>query len=111
MGFKVVREVGANGLSDLPHQLVWGGVGTRMDADTTTFLRRWSNMRRPDTQLSDRMAEDHSGKLAADLHIKFNVVCRIITRHVRLDLRQSITELHQPKTKETVAKVFNVVTY
>jgi hypothetical protein len=42
MGFKVVREVGANGISDLPHQLVWGGVGTRMDADTVSFLRRWS---------------------------------------------------------------------
>lgn len=43
MSFEVVREVGGNGLSDLPHQLVWGGVGTRMDADISAFLRRWSN--------------------------------------------------------------------
>lgn len=42
MGFVAVREVGGNGLPDLPHQLVWGGVGTRMDADIGSFLQRWS---------------------------------------------------------------------
>jgi hypothetical protein len=32
-GFKVVARVGGSSLSDLPHLLVWGGVGARMDAD------------------------------------------------------------------------------
>jgi len=38
LGFKVVREV-TGGLGDLPHMLVWGGVGTRMDAGVDDFLR------------------------------------------------------------------------
>ncbi|KAG2496074.1 hypothetical protein HYH03_005993 [Edaphochlamys debaryana] len=41
-GFKPVRTVGGNGLSDLPHLLVWGGEGTRMDADIRAMLRRWT---------------------------------------------------------------------
>ncbi|GAX79491.1 hypothetical protein CEUSTIGMA_g6932.t1 [Chlamydomonas eustigma] len=41
-GFKPVRTVGGNGLSDLPHMLVWGGEGTRMDADINTMLRKWT---------------------------------------------------------------------
>lgn len=42
MGFETVVEVGGRGLRDVPHLLVWGGVGTRMDVDTTAFLARWS---------------------------------------------------------------------
>jgi hypothetical protein len=38
LGFKPVREV-TGGLADLPHMLVWGGVGTRMDADIEAFIR------------------------------------------------------------------------
>lgn len=41
-GFKAVKTVGDGGLADLPDQVVWGGVGTRMDADTGFMLRRWS---------------------------------------------------------------------
>ncbi len=41
-GFKPVRVVGGNGLSDLPHLLVWGGEGTRMDADVLAWLQRWT---------------------------------------------------------------------
>eukprot|EP00892_Ulva_mutabilis_P003272 jgi/Ulvmu1/1316/UM011_0044.1 len=41
-GFKVVKTVGDNGLADLPDQVVWGGVGTRMDADPEQMVRRWS---------------------------------------------------------------------
>jgi hypothetical protein len=40
-GFEPVRKVGGNGLSDVPHQLVWGGEGTRMDADIGAMLRKW----------------------------------------------------------------------
>lgn len=43
MGFQDVVEVGGRGLSDLPHLLVWGGPGTRMNVDTTEFLRKWSD--------------------------------------------------------------------
>ena len=40
-GFVPVRVVEGGSLGDLPHMLVWGGVGTRMDADIETMLRRW----------------------------------------------------------------------
>ena len=41
-GFKVVREVGGNGLRDLPDLLVWGGVGTRMNGDLESMLCKCS---------------------------------------------------------------------
>ena len=41
-GFVPMYEVGDRGLADLPDLLVWGGVGTRMDADVERMLRRWS---------------------------------------------------------------------
>lgn len=41
-GFKAVKTVGDGGLADLPDQVVWGGVGTRLDADVDYMLRRWS---------------------------------------------------------------------
>jgi hypothetical protein len=40
-GFKPVKTVGEGGLLDLPDQVVWGGVGTRMDADVMYMLHRW----------------------------------------------------------------------
>jgi hypothetical protein len=42
MGFTVEHEVEGGRLSDLPHLLVWGGAGTRMNADVQQLLRRWS---------------------------------------------------------------------
>ena len=41
-GFRAVRRVGDRGLLDLPDLLVWGGVGTRMDADIGEMLGRWT---------------------------------------------------------------------
>ncbi|GLC38882.1 hypothetical protein PLESTB_001714300 [Pleodorina starrii] len=41
-GFRTVCKVGGNGLADVPHMLVWGGEGTRMDADIEEMLRRWT---------------------------------------------------------------------
>lgn len=41
-GFQTVKVVGENGLRDVPDQVVWGGVGTRMDADLPQMLRKWS---------------------------------------------------------------------
>ena len=41
-GFKPVTVVGDGGLSDLPHMLVWGGAGTRMDADISRMLGKWT---------------------------------------------------------------------
>jgi len=41
-GFRPVLSVGGNGLADLPHLLVWGGEGMRMDADVGAMLARWS---------------------------------------------------------------------
>ena len=41
-GFKACREVTGGNLADLPHMLVWGGVGTRMDADVSEMLHKWT---------------------------------------------------------------------
>ena len=41
-GFDFVKEVGDNGLADLPDQVAWGGVGTRMDADVVRMLSKWT---------------------------------------------------------------------
>ncbi|GMN37896.1 hypothetical protein TIFTF001_007194 [Ficus carica] len=41
IGFKVVYEVTGSTLGDLPHMLVWGGVGTRMDADIEELMVKW----------------------------------------------------------------------
>jgi hypothetical protein len=42
LGFTAVRSVGSNGWRDVPDLLVWGGVGTRMDADIPSMIDRWS---------------------------------------------------------------------
>ena len=42
LNFHTLREVGENGIKDLPDLLVWGGRGTRMNADILTVLQRWS---------------------------------------------------------------------
>ena len=41
-GFKPVCKVGGNGFADWPHLLVWGGEGTRMDADIAAMLGKWT---------------------------------------------------------------------
>ncbi|KAJ1256322.1 hypothetical protein BS78_K046800 [Paspalum vaginatum] len=47
MGFKVVHEVDGSSLGDLAHMLVWGGRGTRMDADIQELLAKWGKTFRP----------------------------------------------------------------
>ncbi|BAH94826.1 Os10g0351100 [Oryza sativa Japonica Group] len=42
MGFKTVHEVDGSSMIDLAHMLVWGGRGTRMDADIEQLLIKWS---------------------------------------------------------------------
>ncbi|XP_031375506.1 uncharacterized protein LOC116189977 [Punica granatum] len=41
LGFKAVHEVTGSTMGDLAHMLVWGGVGTRMDADIDELLVKW----------------------------------------------------------------------
>ena len=41
-GFVPAASVTGGSLKDLPHLLVWGGVGTRMNADVEEMLHRWS---------------------------------------------------------------------
>lgn len=41
-GFVPVKEVGLRGLADLVDQVVWGGVGTRMDANVESMLAKWT---------------------------------------------------------------------
>lgn len=42
LGFQPIVEVGDRGPQDLPHLLVWGGAGTRMDGDVEHMLSKWS---------------------------------------------------------------------
>ena len=44
-GFEVVRRVEGGRVGDLPHQLVWGAVGSRMDAGVEEQLRKWGAAR------------------------------------------------------------------
>ncbi|CBI22453.3 unnamed protein product, partial [Vitis vinifera] len=41
IGFKAVHEVTGSSMGDLAHMLVWGGIGTRMDAKIEELLVRW----------------------------------------------------------------------
>ncbi|CEM05293.1 unnamed protein product [Vitrella brassicaformis CCMP3155] len=41
LGYHVVREVGED-LKDIPDRLVWGGIGTRMDADIDSLVRNFT---------------------------------------------------------------------
>ncbi|XWS54680.1 hypothetical protein CRYUN_Cryun10bG0110400 [Craigia yunnanensis] len=41
IGFKVVHEVTGSTIGDMPHMLVWGGIGTRMDASIEELLVKW----------------------------------------------------------------------
>jgi hypothetical protein len=41
-GFEPVVVVEGGRLQDLPHMLVWGGAGTRMDADIGGMLAKWT---------------------------------------------------------------------
>lgn len=41
IGFEPVHEVKGSSMGDLGHMLVWGGVGTRMDADVERLLVKW----------------------------------------------------------------------
>ncbi|GAB4853427.1 hypothetical protein Ancab_017618 [Ancistrocladus abbreviatus] len=41
IGFKAVREVNGSSIGDLGHMLVWGGKGTRMNADVEHLLVKW----------------------------------------------------------------------
>ncbi|KAJ8763575.1 hypothetical protein K2173_002458 [Erythroxylum novogranatense] len=41
IGFKAVHEVTGSTFGDLAHMLVWGGIGTRMDADVKELMLKW----------------------------------------------------------------------
>lgn len=41
IGFRAVHEVTGSTMGDLAHMLVWGGKGTRMDADVEELLLKW----------------------------------------------------------------------
>ncbi|QCD80814.1 uncharacterized protein LOC114178541 [Vigna unguiculata] len=41
LGFKAVYEVTGSSLGDVGHMLVWGGVGTRMDASVEELMVKW----------------------------------------------------------------------
>ena len=60
-GFEVVRRVEGGRIGDLPHQLVWGAVGSRMDAGVEGQLRRWGWARARGRERRRRKEEEESG--------------------------------------------------
>ncbi|GAA0187098.1 hypothetical protein LIER_34386 [Lithospermum erythrorhizon] len=53
VGFKAVYEVNGSSLGDMGHMLVWGGIGTRMDATIEDLLTKWSAKFRPSPKLQN----------------------------------------------------------
>ncbi|RZC44487.1 hypothetical protein C5167_037440 [Papaver somniferum] len=47
MGFRAVHEVTGGSMQDLAHLLVWGGNGTRMDANVEELLLKWGRKFKP----------------------------------------------------------------
>ncbi|MCL7032010.1 hypothetical protein MKW94_004936 [Papaver nudicaule] len=47
MGFRAVHEVTGGSMQDLAHLLVWGGNGTRMDANIEQLLLKWGRKFKP----------------------------------------------------------------
>ncbi|MED6134115.1 hypothetical protein PIB30_034430 [Stylosanthes scabra] len=41
LGFREVYQVSGSSIGDIPHMLVWGGVGTRMDACIQQLMFKW----------------------------------------------------------------------
>ncbi|KAE8712918.1 DNA/RNA polymerases superfamily protein isoform 1 [Hibiscus syriacus] len=41
LGFKAVHEVTGSTIGDMAHMLMWGGIGTRMDASIDELLVKW----------------------------------------------------------------------
>lgn len=41
IGFKAVHEVSASSIGDMGHMLMWGGTGTRMDANIEDLMIKW----------------------------------------------------------------------
>lgn len=57
LGWKPVHEVKGEGWRDVLHMLVWGGVGTRMDADLRELLGKWAATLKPTASKAKAMIE------------------------------------------------------
>lgn len=64
-GFEEVVRVEGGRLSDVPHMLVWGGAGTRMDGDVVAMLRRWTPVIRKDASRTTTRQQPPSTRSAA----------------------------------------------
>ena len=60
-GFNPIRIVTGGKLSDLPDMLVWGGAGTRMDANVYEMLERWTPIIRTRSISSSSSESSSSG--------------------------------------------------
>ncbi|PIN19763.1 hypothetical protein CDL12_07553 [Handroanthus impetiginosus] len=57
IGFNPVYEVTGSSLGDLGHMLVWGGVGTRMDANLGDLMIKWCSRFKPNKRDSNSVDE------------------------------------------------------
>lgn len=58
MGFKVVREVDGSSVADLSHMLVWGGKGTRMNANVEDLFLKWCTVFKPRNPKAERQLRE-----------------------------------------------------
>lgn len=57
IGFKDVFEVTGSKLGDMTHMLVWGGIGTRMDASVEELLLKWCSRFKPRNYISGNLKQ------------------------------------------------------
>jgi hypothetical protein len=61
-GFIPIRQVTGGKVSDLPDMLVWGGAGTRMDANVYEMLEKWTPIIRNRSVKSESTSESSSSE-------------------------------------------------
>jgi hypothetical protein len=60
LGWRVVYEVRGESWRDFVDMLVWGGVGTRMDAELSFLLAKWATTLTPKSATKDALKSNHA---------------------------------------------------
>ncbi|XP_045790530.1 uncharacterized protein LOC123885298 isoform X1 [Trifolium pratense] len=62
LGFKPVYEVTGSSVGDITHMLVWGGVGTRMDASVEELMIKWCKRFKKTNSLAKQKKTDQDSE-------------------------------------------------
>ncbi|WJX95596.1 hypothetical protein P8452_76894 [Trifolium repens] len=81
LGFKPVYEVTGSSVGDLTHMLVWGGVGTRMDASVEELMIKWCKRFKKTNSLAKQKKTDQDSEVVVLVenlvHKFFNSVAKL----------------------------------